>query len=96
MKLKLYLHLRHSEWNKEAPWAPVAFEMDMTDYGYVLVNTVEVDVPTPPERELRARLGTSLMAQARNIRAKAHKESIELEDKANRLLSLEYVPKDPA
>ena len=90
-KQKLYVHVqRYTDVLTED--TPIhVFNCDMSEYSYVLIHTVEIDVEFPLVDLLALKL-ESLKKQEERIRAEFYKRLGEIHEQVSRLQSISYKP----
>ena len=80
----------HGCWNEyEKTWSYKAFHMDMTDCGYVYLETKQIEFKSFNDRELKELLVNNLRNKQGYIMANAHRKKVEIEEKIQSLLALE-------
>lgn len=90
-KQKLYVHVQSytDTLTKDTPIH--VFSNDMSEYSYVLIHTVEIDVEYPLVDLLSLKL-ESLKKQEERIRAEFYKRLSEIHEQVSRLQAISYKP----
>ena len=90
-KQKLYVHVQSytDTLTKDTPIH--VFSNDMSEYSYVLIHTVEIDVEYPLVDLLSLKL-ESLKKQEERIRAEFYKRLGEIHEQVSRLQAISYKP----
>jgi len=90
-KQKLYIHVQ-SYTDVLTEDTPIhVFNCDMSEYSYVLIHTVEIDVEYPLVDLLALKL-ESLKKQEERLRAEFRKRLSEIHEKVSRLQAISYKP----
>lgn len=85
VKANLFIHVNHHD------GAALAATCDMSQYGYTLLGTHEVEVPVPQVNVVEKEV-ESLNRQATALRAETHIKLKAIEDRINSLLAIEHKP----
>lgn len=89
-QVTLYIHAQWVSWDKKFIFS--CNNTDMTDYGYLLIETRIVEFESPSEAVLRNGAAKALRAQAHKTLAQATVAANEYFKQADDLLCLEYRP----
>lgn len=88
MEVKVFIH---ASWNKYSEkFNYEVYNINMTEYGYILLEERVIEIDTPEERELRVRAADSLAAKLQKMRGEHYKEEQELEKERQELLALDF------
>ena len=87
--MQIYLHLHRDEYNLDNPTV-VPFNTDMSDYGYILIGTLEVDEGTyiPDRTVLTQLLIEKLETKKKELRAETFEKIEELDARIQTLRAL--------
>ena len=90
-KQKLYIHVQGFTDTLTKSTPIHVFNCDMSEYSYVLIHTVEIDVEYPLVDLLSLKL-ESLKKQEERIRAEFYKRLGEIHEQVSRLQAISYKP----
>lgn len=96
MKIKVYVHAKYEDWEKEWQFRPWSCDMSESAAGFgKCVAEVEVEFQEPPHDVLVNGQIEAWRAEQRRIRAEAEKNCNELERQIGEIQCIEYKP-EPA
>lgn len=87
-KMTVFVHLSNSQWGAGTEYS--LFNLDMTDYGYTLVATSEIEFEEPSRNDVVAGLVRGLRHEQQEIKAEAQSKVNRLQERIDSLLCLEY------
>jgi hypothetical protein len=73
--------------SKNAQWLSFRSE-DLLSHGYMLIGTATIEVEFLTPAEINNSAGVGLKAQVQEVKARAEKEVMHLQDKINQLLAI--------
>jgi len=88
MKLKVFAHAQYNEYEKSFSYH--AFNCDMRDYGYTLLETQEIEIRQPKFEELTNKTVAALREKQKTVMAAAQKELERVQTTIDSLLCIEY------
>ena len=91
MEKELWIYAHYNPYTKDIDYQLCPYERSLSS-GDVLLEQRNVSFDTPADKELRGRLALAMKSQLREMRIDHHKEELELKEKINELLALEYKP----
>ena len=92
MQLEVIIHARWNKWSKQFDYSTQP--IDMTEYGYIVLETRTLEFESPTEKQLKVRATTALRAQKSAVLAKAMLEANEIEQEITELLAIEHKPEE--
>ncbi len=88
IKVKVWLHAQYNEYEKTFSYS--AHYCDMSDYGYTLLETREIEIRQPTFEELTNKTVKSLRKKQEALLASAQKEYNRVQNTIDTLLCLEH------
>jgi hypothetical protein len=92
MQIKVYVHARYNDWEKDWEFRPWSTDMSETDGFGKCVAEVEVEFKAPPREVLVNGQITAWRAEQKKIRAEAEKSCNDLERQIGDIQCIEYKP----
>lgn len=86
MEVKVFIHAQWNKYSKAFSYS--ALQCDMTEYGYILLETKTVEFVVPVDKELRNAAVRVLRAKRNKVLADAGVEAQNIDDEVQELLCL--------
>ena len=90
MELKCFIHAQWSKYSEKFSYS--VHNCDMTDYGYILLEEIDVPFESPNYKQLQVLTVKALRALKTTKLAAAQKECLEIQQEIDELLAIEYKP----
>jgi len=91
MDKNVWIYAHYNIYTKDTDYQLSSYER-ATSSGDVLLETRVISFDTPNDKELRAKLSSSMKLKLSEVRADHYKEEREIQESINELLSLEFKP----